>query len=594
MSAIVDAAALELAPEDVRRFAAALLAAIEADELPLELSPEDATALSHALEEGLRFATVLLAADPDDAALDLLAAAAARRDDEWAETDAESIAQALQHLVPAMDPAQAEVVAAAKSPTVGVRRALANGLDPRRAEGRVLLRRLAGDTYTGVRNAARQRLSAAGHDVPWWSGLFDDDPFAGADPEEAARVAAPLATLAQVLVEPLIDLQARTATLASALGALPDAHVVTLVPRILPAEAWTAEALVPELLRRAGGARALARMLPDLDRSLQYHVGRVVEAWSPNAAALPAARRDEIRVAFADRRCDGIEPADRALYGLAVACVAPGEALWPLAEAALERNDLGAIHRLLSGVPAPGSRLAEAAAEALCAGFPAPWAHCGHLVEAWLSRGPLAWLRPLAERATRVEGDRTRRWGLAMLTREAFDPSRDGDPIERTTALALDPRFVADFRVDHRLRARAQPLFRGRLRRGEATLDEALAACEPIWTGDKEPVDPPTPEDWAALRRLRFAAMREDAALARSRQYYLQAREEGHPDDEALLERLVAEAGDAAAAMDAMSVLLHGPATVFEERLATLLAERFPDESRLQAGRRLFQHRMVR
>jgi hypothetical protein len=595
-----DAETIGRTPEEVRRFAAALLEVDTSDDAD---EPETPAALAGAeddhlqivytaVDAGLRFATGLLAADPSDEALELLVRAASLPEND-ADTDAAVREQALAVLAHAMDPGHGEVVAAVRSACDAVRRAMARALDPRTAQGRAHLQRLAGDAHAEVRNLARERLTKAGHEVAWWAGLFPDDPFATLAPEEAAAAAGPLGELAGLLGDPpTVTGTRRIEAIVGALGQLPDRLAVALVPRIVPAEPWALRALVPALLAREGGAAALVGLARDHD--LGTRLSLASNDLAAAMASLPAERRAEVRAVLGAVRPEGEDdPAAEAMFALAMACADPSEDLWPEARRLVEAGDYRGLQQVLRWPPVPGTPLAEEAGRAASEGFPGAWSDVRWAVEPWVASGPAAWLRPLAERAIRSESASARRWGLATLTGEAFDPARDGDRGERAAALALDPRFAADFLEDRRLTARALPMLRARLRRGESTLDEALAAIGACaGTAD---VEPATPEEWAELRRLRDEALRSDPERAREKDFYLEVREPGHPEDQALLERLVADATTPQRADDLMALLLRTGRTgsARDERhpadleLGRVLRDRFPDARWVQAGWRL-------
>jgi hypothetical protein len=613
-----DAAAIGRTPEAVRRFVEGLLNVDTSEDAedpdpPEILGREDGDhgqMYWQAIDSGLRFGTGLLATDPSDEAFELLLRAAERSGGDE-EPDSAVIERALRLLARAMDPKHPEVVAAAKSDAEAVRRALAGALDPARPEARALLVHLAGDVHTTVRNAAREQLSAGGHEVPWWAGLFADDPFASIAPEEAASVAGPLGQLSELLRNPpYVKGGERVRMILDVLRALPDRLVVALVPRILPAETWAAREFVPELLAREGGAAALAKLVDDDEVGMRLVLS--VEDLTKTVAALPPARRAEIRATLGVLPKAGEhDPGVDALFTLAMSCAAPDEDLWPLAEPLVDRGDSHALSRVLRAPIVPGTRLAEEIGQAASEGFPGKWSNVRWAVEKWVARAPAAWLRPLAERAIRSESESARRWGLAMLTGEAFDPAQDGDRAERAAALALDPRFAADFLADRPLTLRALPMLRGRIVRGEAPLAETLATLGAVTRANSYEraavealfgpgwVTPVTPEEWVVLRRLRTEAIRENPDDAREHLYHLEVREPDHPEDHALLAQVVADATTPDKAGNVIGLILRsGPNDGSDNRhpadieFANVLRERFPDVRWVQAGWRLITRQL--
>jgi hypothetical protein len=559
VSAPLDAAALRLTAEQVRRLVERLIRIgetglpgpdrVDDDDDAEDFAQEEAEAI--AVETELRFAQALLAVDPDEEAFELLLRVAAGPGPDLPDApDVRLLGGVLTRLVAVGEPSEAELREAAQSEVAEVRLRIAAGLDPERPAARAVLLRLAGDAHAGVRNVARQRLERAGHEIPWWVGLFDDDPFATVHPEVAARLVGPLGELAEALGDPFDP----DRSLVEPLRALPDALVVALVPRLAASARDEGDELLRELLRREGGAAALLGMIESGVREQRFDLGIELDF-----DALPAARRAEIRTVFGPLAGRGWSPDRAHLVHWAAKCADGPDDAWSLVMAALQSGDVHMTSEVFVGAPVPGTRLAEAAAEALLAGCPEPWAKSRGVVERWLAKAPREWLRPLAEQAARADHDAIRRFGVAMLVGEAFDPARDGERDARVAALALDPRYAADFLTDLRLITATLPTLRDRVRRGEASVREAVALVLGL-PRDAQPgrPEPPTAAEWAELRRLRAAAVRDDPEVARRHRYYLDVRDRGHPEDHALLQRLADEAVTEADVDRVMDLILVG------------------------------------
>ncbi len=354
------------------------------------------------------------------------------------------------------------------------------------------------------------------------------------------------------------------------------------MPRLLPGErdrGLTAD-LILDLLRRDGGAQALHPVLASATDDRHSDLGFVLSELGPHLARLPAPRRTDFRRVFGalSPKSHTWEPLERAAL-LARGLHEPDEDLWPLLTAALEATPETDIAPFLTRPPVPGTPLAENVAAVLRDGFPAPFNESTYTLRQWLTKAPMPWLRDLALALLGAQDDTTRRWALERLTAEAHDEALDGPLPDRAVALALDPRFSADFLADRTLTLRAAPLYRGRLARREATLAEAYAVLQalPSKPSDKPDAPPPiTAPERAEFRRLRDAAIAADPTLARQYQYWLRVREPGHPEDAPLLDRLASGAQSPQEADAIVSLLVYSGDPAIEAPIARDLLARFP------------------
>jgi hypothetical protein len=595
---VIDAEAMELSVEDVRELARWLLDRPKQGWIRL---PEDAAhwrgrASYRAIEEGLRWTAGMLAHDPSEESFEILLEAARWHDDLIDFMDADAHELTLASLTKSMDPADPEVGRAVQSKYAAVREVLAYALDPSADAARAHLLCLAADAHTRVRKNARKNLRDHGAEIPWWMGLLPEDPLVGMDASAAQAITEPLATLATVLDDGSGHTrETRSETITQAIERLPDRIVVALFPRLVHGE-WDHRllgSLVMETLGREGGAGVVYRAFTgndnDEDRAYFALYERVDEV-----AALPAPRKAEIAAVMGKLPGDDRTPVESVLFDMAIRCATPDE-LFPLVEAAVARQWIF-TSSILRDPPEPGTRLADTLAQALRDGFPEPWAHDAHSFRAWLSKGPRPWVRELAEIAIQSDHAGTRRWALDLLTDAVWDEERDGPLRERALALATDPRYAADFLDVWTLTMRVLGFFRSRLRSGGATIEQAIATMVAIRTFAEEDmaryarwVDASdlvaaTEQEWLELRKARKAACASNPAEARSHSYYLQVREPGNPEDDALLASWIADLKDGKEAGRAMAVLIGSTEGTREMEMIRGVFERFGDNDQVKAG----------
>ena len=426
-------------------------------------------------------------------------------------------------------------------------------------------------------------------------GMLPEDPLAGMDASAAQAITEPLATLATVLDDASGHTrETRSETITQALERLPDRIVVALFPRLVHGE-WDHRllgSLVMETLGREGGAEVVYRAFTgndtDEDRAYFALYERVDEV-----AALPAPRKAEIAAVMGKLPDDDRTPVESVLFDMAIRCATPDE-LFPLVEAAVASQWIF-TSSILRDPPVPGTRLADTLAQALRDGFPEPWAHDAQTFRGWLSKGPRPWVRELAEIAIRSDHTESRRWALDLLTDSVWDEQRDGPLRERALALATDPRYAADFLDVWALTMRVLGFFRSRLRSGGATIEQAIATMVAIRTFGKEDmaryarwVDASdlvaaTEQEWLELRKARKAACASNPEEARSHSYYLQAREPGNPEDDALLASWIADLKDGKEAGRAMAVMLRSTEGTQEMEMIRGVFERFGDNDQVKA-----------
>jgi len=498
------------------------------------------------------------------------------------------------------DGSSAEVLALAGHPDVAVRRALVGGLDASIGSCRARLFALLDDRDRVVRERALEALK--GYELPWWRGTFSRDPLAELTPEEAAQHAPTFAAF-QELMAGKVTRRAELTALAALVREMPEAAVIDVVPRLLPAmsEVRIRHApLITALLRVAGGYAVWSDLVARIgDEDSLDNWERVAEAVGvalcgdasvTSEARLEVGQAALMAVRKRSARTKSLESERRAVHAALLVTIWPNE-VDPDAIVDLwlgSRSDLPVESQLDTLIEKQvwqrGWASTQRIIAAAKAGFAEPW-------HAWTDRRLLGRLPDEERRALALElrhaPDEARRaWALReLLVHSPRD--EDGAVADQVAEFVADDTSRAALMSDPELATLALPLFEARVLAGLCTMGEATTILN--FAGCSR--SPELVGRWRAMWRDEVLPLADQAGRP-ERQDAVHHAIMGAIEDEdrAFLERVVRDASES----EAFAVMwrLREKGEPQDLPLARVIVTRFPDDEDLRRslGRMVARH----